>query len=108
MAETIYTPFDSQPDAVPVRLSVRRAKPTPCSQLALFNNYSYHAFITDRDGDKLEAENPIRHLKYGVGLNHPVLIYEHHFRSAGDRTPSAINTPNITPKSVMSSVRHPS
>ena len=55
-------------------------KPTPGTQLALFVNYSYHAFITDRDGDTLyleadhrrhaEIENAIRDLKYGVGLNH--------------------------------------
>ena len=79
-AETIYTPFASEPDAVPVRLIIRRVKPTPGSQLALFANYSYHAFITDREGDTLdleadhrrhaEIENAIRDLKYGVGLNH--------------------------------------
>ena len=65
---------------MPVRLIVRRVKPTPGSQLALFANYSYHAFITDRQGDMLdleadhrrhaEIENAIRDLKYGVGLNH--------------------------------------
>ena len=80
VAETSYTPFDSEPDAAPVRLIVRRVKPTPGSQLALFANYSYHAFITDRDGETLELEadhrrhaeieNAIRDLKYGVGLNH--------------------------------------
>ena len=80
VAETSYTPFDSEPDAAPVRLIVRRVKPTPGSQLALFANYSYHAFITDRDGEtpELEAdhrrhaeiENAIRDLKYGVWLNH--------------------------------------
>ena len=80
VAETTYTPFQSEPDAVPVRLIVRRVKPTPGSQLALFDNYSYHAFITDRDGETLdleadhrrhaEIENAIRDLKYGVGLNH--------------------------------------
>ena len=80
VAETIYTPFANEPDAVPVRLIVRRVKPTPGSQLALFTAYSYHAFITDRDGDTLdleadhrrhaEIENAIRDLKYGVGLNH--------------------------------------
>ena len=66
----------------------RRVKPTPGSQLALFANYSYHAFITDRVGDTLELEadhrrhaeieNAIRDpassagqaLKYGVELNH--------------------------------------
>ena len=80
VAETSYAPFQSEPDAAPVRLIVRRVKPTPGSQLALFANYSYHAFITDRDGETLELEadhrrhaeieNAIRDLKYGVGLNH--------------------------------------
>ena len=82
VAETTYTPFQNEPDAAPVRLIVRRVKPTPGSQLALFATYSYHGFITDRDGDgetlELEAghrrhaeiENAIRDLKYGVGLNH--------------------------------------
>ncbi len=56
VAETSYTPFASEPDAVPVRLIVRRVQPTPDSQLALFATYSYHAFITDRDGDTLELE----------------------------------------------------
>ena len=80
VAETEYTPFGSEPDAAPVRLIVRRVKPTPGSQLALFTNYSYHAFITDRGGDTLaleadhrrhaEVENAIHDLKYGVGLNH--------------------------------------
>ena len=80
VAETIYTPFQHKPDATPVRLIVRRVKPTPGSQLALFTTYSYHAFITDREGDTLdleadhrrhaEIENAIRDLKYGVGLNH--------------------------------------
>ena len=80
VAETAYTPFGSQPDAAPARLIVRRVRPTPGSQLALFATYSYHAFITDRDGEMLELEadhrrhaeieNAIRDLKYGVGLNH--------------------------------------
>ena len=80
VAETTYVPFESKPDAATVRLIVRRVKPTPGSQLALFANYSYHAFITDRDGATLaleadhrrhaEIENAIRDLKYGVGLNH--------------------------------------
>ena len=80
VAETTYIPFQSEPDAAPVRLIVRRVKPTPGSQLALFATYSYHALITDRDGDTLELEadhrrhaeieNAIRDLKYGVGLNH--------------------------------------
>ena len=80
VAETSYTPFKSEPDAAPVRLIVRRVRPTPGSQLALFANYSYHACITNREGDTLELEadhrrhaeieNAIRGLKYGVGLNH--------------------------------------
>ena len=63
-----------------MRLIVRRVRPTPGSQLALFATYSYHAFITGRDGETLELEadhrrhaeieNAIRDLKYGVGLNH--------------------------------------
>ena len=56
VAETSYTPFQSEPGAAPVRLIVRRVKPTPGSQLALLATYSYHAFITDRDGDTLELE----------------------------------------------------
>ena len=80
VAETTYTSFQTESDAAPVRLIVRRVKPTPGSQLALFATYSYHGFITDRDGEMLELEadhrrhaeieNAIRDLKYGVGLNH--------------------------------------
>ena len=51
VAEATYTPFQSEPDAAPVRLIVRRVKPTPGSQLALFASYSYHGFITDRGGN---------------------------------------------------------
>ena len=49
VAETSYTPFKSEPDAAPVRLIVRRVRPTPGSQLAesVFANYSYHACITN-------------------------------------------------------------
>jgi hypothetical protein len=80
VAETTYTPFATEKDAVPVRLIVRRVKPTPGSQLALLTLYDFHAFITDRDGVALELEadhrrhaeieNAIRDLKYGVALNH--------------------------------------
>ena len=42
VAETTYTPFQGEPEAAPVRLIVRRVKPTPGSQLALFASYSYH------------------------------------------------------------------
>jgi len=78
VAETTYRPFG--PKGPPCRLIVRRVRPTPGSQLALFTEFSYHAFITDREGDMLELEadhrrhadieNTIRDLKYGVGLNH--------------------------------------
>ena len=81
VAETTYTPFQSEPDAAPVRLIIRRVQPTLGSQLALFVTYSYHGCITDREGETLELEadhrrhaeieNAIRDLKYGVGLNHP-------------------------------------
>ena len=80
VAETAYTPFRSKPDAAPVRLIVRRVKHTSGSQLALFASYSYHGFITGRDGELLEleadhrrhaeVENAIRDLKHGVGLDH--------------------------------------
>ncbi len=59
---------------------MRRAKPTPGSQLAIFVTYSYHGSIIVQDGEMLEleaarrrhaeAENAIRDLKYGVDLNH--------------------------------------
>ena len=80
VAETTYTPFAGEKDARPVRLIVRRVKPTPGSQLALLTLYDFHAFITDRDGETLELEadhrrhaeieNAIRDLKYGMALNH--------------------------------------
>ena len=80
VAETTYTTFQAKPDDEPYRRGVRRVKPAPGSQLALFATYSYHGFITDRDGETLELEadhrrhaeieNAIRDLKYRVGLNH--------------------------------------
>ncbi len=81
VAELAYTPFaEHHPDAPVVRLIVRRVRPSPGSQLALLALYSYHAFITDREGEMLaleadhrrhaEVENTIRDLKYGVGLDH--------------------------------------
>ena len=78
VAETTYRPFGK--DQPEMRLIVRRVRPTPGTQLALFVEFSYHAFITDRTGTTLaleadhrrhaEIENVIRDLKYGVGLNH--------------------------------------
>jgi hypothetical protein len=81
VAETTYTPFADRRGAIPLRLVVRRVRPTPSSQLDLFGvSYTHHAFITDRDGATLvleadhrrhaEIENAIKDLKYGVGLNH--------------------------------------
>jgi hypothetical protein len=80
VAETVYTPFKDEQAAAPVRLIVRRVRPTPGSQLALFALYDHHPFITDREGDLLtleadhrrhaEVENAIRDLKEGVGLDH--------------------------------------
>ena len=78
VAETRYRPFGKKGPLT--RLIVRRVRPTPGSQLALFCAYDYHPFITDRAGSTLEleadhrrhaeVENVIRDLKYGVGLNH--------------------------------------
>lgn len=55
VAETSYTTFSGK-DAIPVRLIVRRVRPTPGSQLALFTTWDYHAFVTNRPGDMLEVE----------------------------------------------------
>jgi hypothetical protein len=41
VAEVTYLPFKSEPDARPVRLIVRRVRPTPGSQLAAFALYDY-------------------------------------------------------------------
>jgi hypothetical protein len=78
VAETSYRPFGCKGRVM--RLIVRRVRPTPGSQLALFCDYDDHPFITDRDGSILEleadhrrhaeVENTIRDLKYGVGLAH--------------------------------------
>jgi len=55
VAETNYTAFSGK-DAITVRLIVRRVRPTPGSQLALFTTWDYHAFVTNRPGDVLEIE----------------------------------------------------
>ena len=59
---------------------LRRANFGPRVNFAIVSSYSYHAFITNRDGETLEleadhrrhaeVENAIRDLKHGVGLNH--------------------------------------
>jgi Transposase DDE domain group 1 len=63
-----------------VRLIVRRVRPPPGSQLALFCADDYHPFITDRAGPTLELEADHRRhaevepaicdLKHGAGLQH--------------------------------------
>jgi hypothetical protein len=56
VAETSYICFSGTRHAVQVRLIVRRVKPTPGYQLALFTDWDYHAFVTDRLGETLELE----------------------------------------------------
>jgi hypothetical protein len=79
VAETVYVPFGER--GKPVRLIVRRVKPTPGSQLEFAGfAYTYHALITDREGAMLDLEadhrahavieNVIRDLKDGVALDH--------------------------------------
>lgn len=51
-----HTCFAGTKDAVTVRLIVRRVRPTPGTQLALFAAYDYHAFVTDRTGPMLDIE----------------------------------------------------
>ena len=83
VAETSYVAFAKtlgKKKTKAARLIVRRVPPTPGSQLALYVEYSYHAFVTNRVGATLEleadhrrhaeVEATIRDLKYGVGLNH--------------------------------------
>ena len=77
VAETVYYPFRQKQ---PLRLIALRVSPPSGRQARLFPRYSYHAFITDREGDTLaleadhrrhaEVEQVVRDLKYGVGLNH--------------------------------------
>jgi hypothetical protein len=57
IAETPFTVFaGDQTHARGVRLVVRRVRPTPGSQLALFTTWGYHAFVTDRDLPLAEVE----------------------------------------------------
>ena len=78
MAEIPHTAFGKK--GMRLRLIVRRVRPTPGSQLALFTEFSYHALVTDREGTTLELEADhrrhaeveavIRDLKEGSGLAH--------------------------------------
>jgi hypothetical protein len=57
IAEIPFTVFASDKrHARQVRLVVRRVRPTPGSQLALFTNWDYHAFVTDRTLPLAEVE----------------------------------------------------
>jgi hypothetical protein len=56
VAETSYTAFAGTKHALDLRLIVRRVRPTPGSQLALFTTFDYHAFVTDRQGPMFEIE----------------------------------------------------
>ena len=57
IAETPFTVFaGDKAHARGVRLVVRRVRPTPGSQLALFTTWDYHAFVTDRDLPLAEVE----------------------------------------------------
>ena len=59
VAETTYSLFQTKPDATSVRFIVRRVKPALGPQLVLLAGYSWHGFITDREGDTLELEPTI-------------------------------------------------
>ena len=78
MAGTTYHPHGWTTE---VRLIVRRVKPTPGSQLALFAKYEYHPFVTGREGSTIgleadhrshaEVELVIRDLKEGPWAHMP-------------------------------------
>jgi len=55
VAETSYIAFSGK-DAITVRLVVRRVRPTPGSQLALFTTWDYHSFVTNCPGEVLQVE----------------------------------------------------
>lgn len=79
VAECEYIPFQHV-QKLAFRLIAVRTRTATGKQLPLLEKYTYHAFITDREGDILdleqdhrrhaEVENVIRDLKYGLGLNH--------------------------------------
>ncbi len=78
VAECEYLAFGKK--GLQLRLIVRRVRPTPGTQLALFAEFGYHPFVTDRAGSTLEleadhrahaqVETAIRDLKEGSGLAH--------------------------------------
>jgi hypothetical protein len=65
IAEIPFTVFaGDRRHARTVRLVVRRVRPTPGSQLALFTAWDYHAFVTDRDLPLAELE--VDHRRHAV------------------------------------------
>jgi len=56
LAEIPHRCFAGTHDVVDVRLIVRRVRPTPGSQLALFTAWNYHALVANRDGALAEIE----------------------------------------------------
>ena len=80
VAETTYTPFQTKPDAAPVRLIVRRVKRRPVPSSPSSPDTAITPSSPTAMGRRLEleadhrrhaeVENAIRDLKYGVGLNH--------------------------------------
>ena len=75
VAETTYTAFAGSRHEVTARLLVRRVRPTPGSQLALDVVFSYHAILTDRDGDALEVEAD--HRRHAI-VEHTIADLKHH------------------------------
>ena len=89
------SPFDSRPDAVPVRLIVQRVMPTPGSQLALFtqataiapSSQTERATRYELEADHrrhAEIENAIRDFKYGYGIQPPAIGTLRRQRSLAD------------------------
>ena len=79
VAETTCTPFQSEPDAAPVRLIVRASEAHARFPAGPLRHLQLSRLQTDRDGEMLELEATIarhaeianvRDLKHGVGLNH--------------------------------------
>ena len=65
VAETTYLPFARQcKGAKAVRLIVRRVPPSPGSQLALYTDHSYHAFVTNRRVQPLFLQQRLERMKY--------------------------------------------
>ncbi len=67
VAETAFTVFANDTRAArTVRLVVRRVRPTPGSQLALFTAWDYHAFVTNRDLPLPEVEVEADHRRHAI------------------------------------------